>query len=84
MTKENAAIEIRLPDLGEVDDVRVVQWLCDVGATVAEDEDLVEVETEKTTFVVPSPAAGRLAQVAAAEGATVDRGGLLGRIEQLG
>jgi len=74
--------EFRLPDLGEVDDVRVVQWLRQVGAEVAEGDDLLEVETEKTTFVVPAPCDGRLAEVVAAEGEAVHRGGVLGRIER--
>ena len=81
---ENRVIDIRLPDLGEVEEVRVVQWLRGLGAAIAVDEDLLEVETEKTTFVVPAPAGGRLTQVVAAEGATVQRGGVLGRIEQPG
>jgi len=74
-------LEIRLPDLGDVDMVRVVAWLVEAGTSVAEGDDLVEVETEKTTFVVPAPFAGRLVEVVAAEGATLERGGLLGRIE---
>jgi len=81
---KNKVIDIRLPDLGEVDEVCVVQWLKTVGATIAVDEDLLEVETEKTTFVVPAPAPGRLCEVLAVEGATVERGGVLGRIEQPG
>jgi pyruvate/2-oxoglutarate dehydrogenase complex dihydrolipoamide acyltransferase (E2) component len=81
---KSKAIEVRLPDLGEVEEVRVVQWLREVGATVAADEDLLEVETEKTTFVVPAPAGGRLLEVVAVAGATVQRGGVLGRIEQSG
>ncbi len=79
---EKKGIEIRLPDLGEVDEVRVVQWLRGLGDPVAADDDLLEVETEKTTFVVPAPADGRLAEIAAREGTTVERGGLLGRIER--
>jgi len=74
-------LEIRLPDLGDVGAVRVVAWLIEDGALMAEGDDLVEVETEKTTFVVPAPSAGRLAEIVAAEGATLERGGLLGRIE---
>jgi len=74
-------LEIRLPDLGDVDTVRVVAWLVEAGASVAEGDDLVEVETEKTTFVVPAPSGGRLVEILAAEGATLERGGLLGRIE---
>ncbi len=81
---ETNTIDVRLPDLGEVDEVRIVQWLRDVGLTVGLDEDLVEVETEKTTFVVPAPIGGRLIEIVAAEGATIGRGGLLGRIERLG
>jgi len=81
---ENKTIDIVLPDLGEIDEVRVVQWLRAVGSSVAEDDDLLEVETEKTTFVVPAPAAGRLIEIDAAEGARVQRGGVLGRIEQGG
>jgi 2-oxoglutarate dehydrogenase E2 component (dihydrolipoamide succinyltransferase) len=81
---KSKVIEIRLPDLGEVEEVRVVQWLREIGSTVVEDEDLLEVETEKTTFVVPAPAGGRLTEVVAVGGATVRRGGVLGRIEQPG
>jgi len=79
---ERNAFDVRLPDLGEVDEVRVVQWLRGAGSTVAEGEDLLEVETEKTTFVVPAPANGCLAEIVAVEGATVERGGVLGRIER--
>ena len=81
---ETNTIDVRLPDLGEVDEVRVVQWLQDAGSTVVSDEDLVEVETEKTTFVVPAPIGGRLIEIVAVEGATIGRGGLLGRIERQG
>ena len=79
---EKNAFDVRLPDLGEVDEVRVVQWLRGIGSTVVEGEDLLEVETEKTTFVVPAPASGRLIEIAAAEGATIQRGGVLGRIDR--
>jgi len=78
---EKEILEVRLPDLGEVEEVRVIEWLREVGGQVAEGEDLVEVETEKTTFVVPAPAEGRLLEVLADEGAKVPRGGVLGRIE---
>lgn len=81
---EKHQTEIRLPDLGEVDEVRVVGWLAGVGDSLSEGDDLVEVETEKTTFVVPAPGAGRLVEILVGEGATVERGGVLGRIEPLG
>jgi pyruvate/2-oxoglutarate dehydrogenase complex dihydrolipoamide acyltransferase (E2) component len=74
--------EIRLPDLGEVEDVRVIAWLKAVGDRVQDGDDLVEVETEKTTFVIPSPHSGRLARIAAGEGASVVRDGLLGELDR--
>jgi len=73
--------EVHLPDLGEIDRVTVVSWLANVGDTVNEGDDLVEVETEKTTFVVPAPHDGRLVRVAAEQGDEVFAGGLLGELE---
>ena len=73
--------EVRVPDLGEVNEVAVVEWLKAVGDPVAEGDDLVEVETEKTTFVVPAPVHGRLVRVVAREGGEIRVGDLLGEIE---
>jgi len=75
-------VKVCLPDLGDVDAVRVVEWRVGVGGTIAEDEDLVEVETEKTAFVVPAPAAGRLTRITAPAGATIRIGDVLGEIER--
>jgi pyruvate/2-oxoglutarate dehydrogenase complex dihydrolipoamide acyltransferase (E2) component len=52
-----------LPDLGEVDEVTIVEWLKTEGDDFSMGEDLVEVETEKTTFIVDAPAAGRIEQI---------------------
>jgi pyruvate/2-oxoglutarate dehydrogenase complex dihydrolipoamide acyltransferase (E2) component len=73
--------EIRLPDLGDVDAVRVVQWLVEVGDRVNEGDELVEVETDKAIFVVEAERTGRLAEITASPDARVAVGGLLGRIE---
>ena len=72
--------DIHLPDLGEVEEVTVVGWLKRVGDLVSEGEDLLEVETEKTTFVVPAPASGRIERIAVGKGDKVRIGGLLGEI----
>ena len=74
-------IEVRLPDLGDVGEVKLVEWLVAAGESVAAGEDLVEVETEKTTFVVPAPASGRVARIAIDPGGTARAGDLLGEIE---
>ncbi|MGV8831188.1 MAG: 2-oxoglutarate dehydrogenase complex dihydrolipoyllysine-residue succinyltransferase [Devosia sp.] len=73
--------EIRVPTLGEsVTEATIGQWYKQVGDTVAADEPLVELETDKVTIEVPAPAAGVLEAIAAQPGDTVDVGALLGAI----
>ncbi len=74
-------IEVRLPDLGEVEEVTITSWLRAEGEHVAAGEDLLEVETEKTTFVVEAPAAGRLARILKQEGEKAKRDELLAEID---
>jgi len=77
------AIEIRVPTLGEsISEATVGQWYKAVGDQVAQDETLCELETDKVTVEVPAPAAGTLAEIVAASGATVTIGALLGRIAE--
>ncbi len=73
--------EVRLPDLGDIEFAVVVAWLCLPGSLLKEGDDLVEVETEKTTFVVPAPSSGVLTEVRAPEGASVRIGEILGIVE---
>ena len=65
----------RLPDLGEgLTEAEVVRWLVTAGEVVAVDQAVVEVETAKSLVEVPSPYAGRVSILHAAEGETVDVG----------
>jgi 2-oxoglutarate dehydrogenase E2 component (dihydrolipoamide succinyltransferase) len=74
-------IDITVPTLGEsVTEATVAKWLKKAGEAVAQDEPLVELETDKVTLEVNAPQAGVLSEIAAPEGATVNVGGLLGRI----
>jgi len=73
--------DVRLPDLGDIDSAIVVAWLRLPGSLLKEGDDLVEVETEKTTFVIPAPSSGVLTQVRAPEGASVRVGEVLGIFE---
>jgi 2-oxoglutarate dehydrogenase E2 component (dihydrolipoamide succinyltransferase) len=76
-------IEVRVPTLGEsVTEATVATWFKKPGDTVAADEMLCELETDKVTVEVPAPAAGRLAEILAPEGATVAVGALLATIEE--
>src|SRR5213082_1466150 len=75
------ATEIRVPTLGEsITEATVARWLKQPGETVARDETVVELETDKVTLEVPAPAAGRLGDVMAAEGSNVPVGAVLGTI----
>ncbi|MDI3336666.1 2-oxoglutarate dehydrogenase complex dihydrolipoyllysine-residue succinyltransferase [Defluviimonas aestuarii] len=66
-------VDVMVPTLGEsVTEATVSTWFKKVGDTVAVDEMLCELETDKVSVEVPSPVAGRLAEIVAAEGATVD------------
>ncbi|CDZ32015.1 2-oxoglutarate dehydrogenase, E2 subunit, dihydrolipoamide succinyltransferase [Neorhizobium galegae bv. officinalis] len=77
------ATEIRVPTLGEsVSEATVGTWFKKVGDTVKADEPLLELETDKVTVEVPSPAAGVLTEIVAANGETVGLGALLGQIAE--
>ena len=75
--------EIRVPALGEsVTEATIGKWFKKPGEAVAVDEPLVELETDKVTIEVPSPAAGVLADIAAKDGDTVAVGAVLGQIKE--
>jgi 2-oxoglutarate dehydrogenase E2 component (dihydrolipoamide succinyltransferase) len=76
------SIEVKVPSLGEsVTSATVGRWLKKAGEAVAEDEPLVELETDKVTVEVPAPKAGVLAEVLAEEGQDVEVGAVIARIE---
>jgi 2-oxoglutarate dehydrogenase E2 component (dihydrolipoamide succinyltransferase) len=75
--------EIRVPTLGEsVTEATIGKWFKQPGDSVAVDEPLVELETDKVTIEVPAPAAGVLGDIAAKDGETVAVGALLGQIKE--
>ncbi len=79
------ATEIKVPTLGEsVTSATVAQWLKHEGDTVAIDEPLVELETDKVTVEVNAPAAGVLTSISAPEGSEVPVGALLGLLDGAG
>ena len=79
------ALEVRVPTLGEsVSEATVATWFKKPGDTVAVDEMLCELETDKVTVEVPSPAAGTLVEIVAAEGTTVGVNALLAQITEAG
>ena len=77
-------IEVRVPDEQEGTKAVVRAWLKAVGDTVAENDPLVELETDKVTQEVPAPAAGVLAEIILDTDAEAVPGALLARIESEG
>lgn len=68
-----SSVDVMVPTLGEsVTEATVSTWFKKVGDTVARDEMLCELETDKVSVEVPAPAAGTLSEIIAAEGSTVD------------
>ncbi|MHA6345006.1 2-oxoglutarate dehydrogenase complex dihydrolipoyllysine-residue succinyltransferase [Roseivivax sp. CAU 1761] len=77
--------EVRVPTLGEsVTEATVATWFKKPGDSVAEDEMLCELETDKVTVEVPSPASGKLDDIVAQEGETVGVDALLATIAEAG
>ena len=75
--------EIRVPTLGEsVTEATIGKWFKKAGDTVAVDEPLVELETDKVTIEVPAPFSGTLGEIVAKDGETVAVGALLGQITE--
>lgn len=77
-TPTSAAVDVMVPTLGEsVSEATVSTWFKKVGDTVAQDEMLCELETDKVSVEVPAPAAGVLTEILAGEGTTIAAGGKL-------
>jgi 2-oxoglutarate dehydrogenase E2 component (dihydrolipoamide succinyltransferase) len=76
------AVEIKVPALGEsVTEATVAKWLVKAGDTVAVDQPLCELETDKVTVEVNASVAGAVTELAVQEGASVQVGGVLCHIE---
>src|SRR5690606_8355461 len=76
--RTSMASEVTLPALGEsVTEGTVTRWLKQVGDTVAVDEPLLEVSTDKVDTEIPSPVAGTLIEIKANEDDTVEVGAVL-------
>ena len=70
-------MDIKVPDIGDFTDVPVVSVLVSVGDTVAEEDPLIELESDKATMEVPSPAAGVIKEIKVGEGDKVSEGSVI-------
>ena len=73
-------VEVAVPDLGNFDEVSIVEVLVKAGDTVEVDTPLITLETEKATMDVPSPVAGKLTAVLVQGGGKVRKGTVIARV----
>lgn len=79
------ATDVKVPALGEsITEGTLAQWLKKAGETVAADEPIASLETDKVSVEVPAPTSGVLAETLVNEGDTVEVGAVIARIEEAG
>lgn len=78
------ATEVKVPDIGDFTDVPIVSVLVSVGDTVAAEDPLIEIESDKATMEVPSSHAGKVTALKVGEGDTVSEGTVILEIEEAG
>jgi pyruvate dehydrogenase E2 component (dihydrolipoamide acetyltransferase) len=76
-----ATEQVLVPDIGDFDDVPVIEVLVSVGDTVAAEDPLVTLESDKATMDVPSPVAGKIAELKVSVGDKVSEGTTLLTVE---
>src|SRR6185436_15967644 len=80
-SKEAASVadplEVRVPDIGDFSDVPIIEVMVAPGDTVAEEDPLITLESDKATMDVPSPVAGTVRELRVGVGDTVSEGSLI-------
>ena len=77
-----AIVEVKVPQLSEsVAEATMLQWKKKVGDSVAADEILIEIETDKVVLEVPAPSAGVLSEILVGDGGTVTAEQLIARVD---
>jgi dihydrolipoamide dehydrogenase len=74
-------VEVKVPDMGDFDGVPVIEILVAEGDTVAVDDSLITLESEKATMEIPSPNAGKITEILVAIDETVQQGTVIAKME---
>ena len=77
-------VEVKVPDIGDFDDVEIIEILVAVGDAVSEEDSLITVETDKATMEIPSSHSGTVKEVKVKLGDTISKGGLVVVLESSG
>ncbi|WP_245803183.1 dihydrolipoyllysine-residue acetyltransferase [Acuticoccus yangtzensis] len=78
------ATEVKVPDIGDFSDVPVITVLVSVGDTVAKEDPLLELESDKATMEVPSSVAGKITDIKVSVGDKVSEGSVIMLVEAEG
>src|SRR4051794_64456 len=81
---EYSTIEVKVPDIGDFSDVPVIEVMVHSGDTVAEEDPLITLESDKATMDVPSPVAGTVRDLKVSVGDTVSEGTLILTLDAAG
>src|SRR6478609_1803890 len=80
-----AIVEVKVPQLSEsVAEATLLQWKKKAGEAVAQDEILIEIETDKVVLEVPAPSAGVMGEIVVADGGTVTSDQVIAKIDSEG
>jgi pyruvate dehydrogenase E2 component (dihydrolipoamide acetyltransferase) len=75
--KEEEAVEIKVPDLGDFDEVEVIEVMVNPGDTISENDPLITLETDKAAMDVPSTGAGKVSEVRISAGDRIRKGDVI-------
>ena len=79
-----ALVEVKVPDIGDFDEVAVIELMVKVGDTVAVDQSLITVESDKASMEIPSSTAGVVKELRVAVGDNVKEGSVVLVVEAAG
>ena len=74
-------VDVKIPDIGDFDTVEVIEVLVSVGDTVAEEDSIITVESDKASMEIPAPQAGVIKEICVAMGDNVSEGTLMIKLE---
>ena len=80
VTAADTTVDIRIPNIGDFQDVAVIELLAKVGDTVAVEQSLFTVESDKASMEIPSPAAGTIVALTVQLGDKVNVGDVVGQM----
>ena len=73
-------VQLKIPDLGDFEDVEVIEVLISVGDSIAVDDPLLTIETDKASMDVPAEFAGKIVSVSIEVGGKVSTGSIIGEL----